>query len=156
MLLPITLAIPDPRISNEGDSFLDIVNVIKVLASFSFINEECSWLDGFARIRADPQMNSVAFESTAYQYALAKEKITVSKEQVDKYNEKNIMQCICLNELKYHCSLKEFGICTSKKKMKAYLIAGKDFPSSMLKNKFIILRMNHPYPYKIVKNKEYD
>ena len=68
MLLPITLAIPDPRIMDEGDSFEEISKLIKNLIEFSSIGEECSWLDGFARIKADPQLNSVAFESTAYKY----------------------------------------------------------------------------------------
>ena len=156
MLLPITLAIPDPRIANEGDSLLDIVKVIKGLVSFSPICEECSWLDGFARIRADPQLNSIAFESTAYQYALAKEKISVSKEQVVQYTEHMTTTCLCPNELKNNCKLQEYGLCSSQKKMKGYFIAGKDFPTSMLKNKFIIFKIHHPFPYKIVKSTTYE
>ena len=42
MLLPITLAIPDPRIMDEGDSFEEISKLIKNLIEFSSIGEECS------------------------------------------------------------------------------------------------------------------
>jgi hypothetical protein len=152
MLLPITLAIPDPRIENEGDSFFDIAKLIDKFSQFSIMSEEGSWLDGFARIRAEPQMNSVAFESTAYQYALAKEKVVVSKEQADNYIEFKSTGCLCPNEIKNSCKMAEVGQCLSLKKMKGYLITGREFPKSMLKNKFIVFKLHQPHNYKIVRN----
>lgn len=151
-LLPITLALPDPRIANEGDSMMDVVKFIVALAEFSPNCDECSWLDGFARIRAEPQLNTIAYESTAYQYALAREKVEVSRDQVESYVAKTVLRCACPNELKNNCKLAEFGSCSSYKKMRGYLIAGKDMPTSMTKNKFLIYKLHSPHPYKVIKN----
>lgn len=144
------MAIPDPRVNNEGDSFEDLVKLLKGLAELSTVSEECSWLDGFAKIRAEPQMNSVAFETTVYQYSLAREKVTVSKEQAVLFKGIKSQHCHCPNELKNNCKIQKFGHCISTKKMRGYLIVGEEIPMSMLKNKFIICRSHRPFPYKIV------
>lgn len=144
---------PDPRIANEGDSFADIVKLITGLVEYSNTSEDCSWLDGFARIKAEPQMNSVAFESTVYQYALAREKICINKEQAEAYEDKGNHSCLCPCEMKNNCKVRG-GFCLCRKKMKAYLIAGEKLPTSIQKNKYIICKIQRPYPYKIVKGNE--
>ena len=149
--MPITLAVPDPRIANEGDSFVEIVKIIKGLVDCSTTSEDCSWLDGFARIRAEPEMNAVAFESTVYQYALAREKIWITKEQAEAYEGGGERRCLCPHEIKNNCKIQKIGHCLSFKKMKAYLIAGENLPQSMQKNKYIICKTHKPYPYKIIK-----
>jgi hypothetical protein len=136
--------------TNEGDSFYEVAKMVEACSHFSLISEECSWLDGFARIRAEPQMHSVAFESTVLQFALAKEKVTVNKAQVEEYRGYINEQCLCPNELKQTCRISEVGKCASSKKMKVYLIAGKEVPRSMMKNKFIVMKTKHAHVYKVL------
>lgn len=136
--------------SNEGNSFGEISGLIKKLVEFSEYTDERSWLDGYARLKADPQMNCIAFESTGYQYSLAKDNIIVTKDQLESYKKPLLSYCTCPNEFRPHCKFKEYGHCTSLKNMKGYLIAGKEIPVSMLKNKFIVLKLHDPFPYKII------
>lgn len=146
-LLPITLAVPDPRVGGEGDSFESICSVIVSLSGFSSGNEVPSWMDSFARIREEPQHHCVAFESSAYQFALIKDKIKPARSDIlTPHPEPG--HCICQPDLKPICKYLNHGKCTIRHKLKPYKLANKDYPSSLQKNKFIIFKPNKPEAYK--------
>ena len=139
----------DLRVSGEGDTFYEIVDNIKRFSVISPICEDCSWLDWFTKIKSELQVFLQAFETTAFQFVLAKDQVNVTKDQVDSYINTSVKCCVCPIDMKTNCSYNEYGTCMSYKYMKGYLISGKKVPS-LLKNKFVVGLPKYSYTYKQV------
>ena len=150
-LLPVTLVVADPRVSGDGDSFVSISGLVVYLAQFSSGNEEPSWIDSFARIREEPQHHCIAFETSAYQFALIKDKIK-PKIPFTSLPTTEPGHCICQSDLKSMCKYLNHGKCTVRHKLKPYKLANKDYPLSLLKNKFIVLKQTELAPYKTIES----
>ena len=138
-LLPITLAVPDPRIEGFGASFEEIAAIVELLCHFSADLEESSWMEGFAKIRQQPQQDCLAFETSAYQFGLAQKpgrKVVLPDDG----------KCLCPYDMRSSCKVKDFGRCTVYKKMKNVENEVKYWD----KNKFILFRPVTGSPYKVV------
>lgn len=148
-LLPITFAVGDPRVDNNGSDFTEIALIISYLSSFSADFDQCSWIDGFAQFRERCQKDCLAFESSLYQVGLTQQRIKVQKSQILSGHFDSVDKCLCPNDMKKNCKSMEYGTCTSFKKMSAYRKTGQNIPTCFMKNKFIVHRALTGYPYKV-------
>jgi hypothetical protein len=122
--------------------------VVKI-SHLSHTSEEQSWIDGFAKIRQEGQLNCTAFETSAYQYGLLRDKVKVSRVQAESFIEEED-HCICQYDIKNLCKSRNFGRCTVRSKLKQLKMTGNEIPTSLHKNKFIIFKLHRPGGYKIV------